>query len=139
MCHSAIDMLKSAVTKAGDVLASDLDLTPTIRPVLDASGIQNGVGYLNSMLSNGSYSVGVNRVYSRNGMLSDLVNATSDIRRSDSGVTDAITALNDNMADLGNRIEKMQVRLDDGTLVGHITAPLDASLGRRAALKSRNI
>lgn len=139
MGHGAIDMLKSAVTKAGDVLASDPNLTPTIRPVLDASGIQNGVGYLNSMLSNGSYSVGVNRVYARNGMLSDLVNATSDIRRSDSGVTDAITALNDNMADLGNRIEKMQVRLDDGTLVGHITAPLDASLGRRAALKARNI
>jgi hypothetical protein len=139
MGHGAIDMLKSAVTKAGDVLASDPNLTPTIRPVLDASGIQNGVGYLNSMLSNGSYSVGVNRVYARNGMLSDLVNATSDIRRSDSGVTDAIASLNDNMADLGNRIEKMQVRLDDGTLVGHITAPLDASLGRRAALKARNI
>ena len=49
--NSAIENLKSSIRKISDVVESDLDTQPTIRPVLDLSNIRTGTARLNAMMS----------------------------------------------------------------------------------------
>lgn len=52
--------LSNAIAKVSDIINSDMDTQPTIRPVLDLSEVTNGVGTLNSMLNGSSYAVAAN-------------------------------------------------------------------------------
>lgn len=47
---NAVDSLKNAMAKASDTLNNNVDMNPTIRPVLDLSDIQNGGKRLYSMM-----------------------------------------------------------------------------------------
>ena len=58
MADSAKRGLREAVTKIQDVLSSDVDATPVIRPVLDLSEVKTGVDGLGTMFSNNGF-VGV--------------------------------------------------------------------------------
>ena len=53
--QNAVDSFNKVVSRINDVLDGNIDIDPTIRPVLDLSGIQNGAKDLDGMLS-GSYS-----------------------------------------------------------------------------------
>ena len=46
----AVDSLKNAMSNISDVVNGDIDMTPTIRPVLDLSDVTAGAGTINSML-----------------------------------------------------------------------------------------
>ena len=50
--NSAIESMKDSIRKISDVINSDLDTQPTIRPVLDLSNIRSGTARLNAMVSN---------------------------------------------------------------------------------------
>lgn len=52
--------LSNAIAKVSDIINSDMDTQPTIRPILDLSEVTNGVGTLNSMLNGSSYAVAAN-------------------------------------------------------------------------------
>lgn len=51
----ALDGLRESMKHVGDILDSDMDVTPTIRPVLDLSEVQNGVSAIGGMLDGRSY------------------------------------------------------------------------------------
>lgn len=58
MGDKAKTALRSAIDTANEILDSDMDSTPTIRPVLDLSDVKNGVGVLGKMLdTNGNISI----------------------------------------------------------------------------------
>ena len=52
MADVAISGMKNAVSRISDVVNSDIDAQPTIRPVLDLTDVQNGASSIGSMLSN---------------------------------------------------------------------------------------
>ena len=52
MGDSAYDGIKTTISRISDVLNSDIDVNPTIRPVLDLSDIKNGANYINDTLGN---------------------------------------------------------------------------------------
>ncbi len=52
--------LSNAIAKVSDIINSDMDTQPTIRPVLDLNEVTNGIGTLNSMLNGSSYAVAAN-------------------------------------------------------------------------------
>lgn len=54
MADSARIGLNSAMSKIDNLLNSDLDMSPTIRPVLDLSDVENNVGNLNNLLNTSS-------------------------------------------------------------------------------------
>ena len=56
--EEATNSLSTALNSALNLLNSDMDAQPTIRPVLDLSDVQSGVGVLNGMFNNGP-SIGV--------------------------------------------------------------------------------
>ena len=53
MGRKAIDSMKSAIAHVSDIVNGEMDAEPTIRPVLDLSNVQNGVGKINSLFSKG--------------------------------------------------------------------------------------
>ena len=55
----AIESTKDGLQRAGAILNGDLDLDPTIKPVLDLTDIENGAGMINSLLPNGSIGLGL--------------------------------------------------------------------------------
>lgn len=84
MANSAREGLTNAISKATDVLNGKTDMQPTIRPVVDLSGVESGTSAINSMLSMGSrigISANVGAVSSmmsrrnQNGVNSDIVAA----------------------------------------------------------------
>ena len=90
MAKNAIDNVKSSIARMADVVNSDIDTQPTIRPVLDLSDIRSGAGTLSSMLNMGS-SVGVLAnvrsvssmmgQYGQNGVNGEVVSAINKLRK----------------------------------------------------------
>ena len=82
--------LTKAISRISDVINGDIDTQPTIRPILDLSDVESGVGYLSSMLSNGpsvgvkanldSISYGMNAKV-QNGVNGDVVSAIDKLRK----------------------------------------------------------
>lgn len=48
-----IDSMKSAINHVSDIVNNEMEAEPTIRPVLDLTNIQNGVGRINALFSKG--------------------------------------------------------------------------------------
>lgn len=88
VASSAIDALGNPLAMVQNVLNSDLDYDPTIRPVMDISGIQNGVKTINGMMPNTRVGLdfisnSMNRVKTTN---EDVVSAISGLSKQMEGV-----------------------------------------------------
>ena len=51
MTKDALQNTKSAIARVADVVQMDIDSQPTIRPVMDLSNVQSGVGAINTMFN----------------------------------------------------------------------------------------
>ena len=90
VANNAKKGLSGAISKIANIINSDMDTQPTIRPVLDLSDVESGAGYLNSMFDNGlsvgvasnlkAISSGVNAKI-QNGVNNDVVSAINKLRR----------------------------------------------------------
>lgn len=88
VANNAKNGLSRALSKVMNLINSDMDTQPTIRPVLDLSDVESGAGYLNSMF-NTNPSIGVMsnvRAISsgmnariQNGVNNDVVSAIDDL------------------------------------------------------------
>ena len=93
--ETATGTISSAISKLVDVMDSDIDMLPTIRPVLDLSDIESGAGTINGMLSLNPAITATNRVGSIN----------SNMRRvGQNGTADDITSAIEN---LGRKMDNM--------------------------------
>ena len=93
MADMARNGLGKAIAKVSDLINSDMDAQPTIRPILDLSDVESGVGYIGSMFNNQSV-----------GVMSNLSAISSGMNnRGQAGTTnDVISAINKLRKDLGN-------------------------------------
>lgn len=75
---SAIDGMSNAIVEMSDLLDTDIDMNPTITPVLDLSGVERGVQYLNRNLASRSFNLAGRVSDNQNGSssTSDGSNAT---------------------------------------------------------------
>jgi tape measure domain-containing protein len=90
MADSARKGLSKAISKVADVINSDMDTQPTIRPVLDLTDIRNGASSINSMFNStptmgvmsnlSAISSGMNAAR-QNGVNSDVVSAIDNLRK----------------------------------------------------------
>jgi hypothetical protein len=90
MADTARTGFGDAISRINDVLDGNMDVQPTIRPVLDLSDIRTGAGTISNLLSNrasvgvlanvGSINATMNR-RSQNGTNSDVVAAIGKLRR----------------------------------------------------------
>lgn len=94
MGDNAVSSISGAISRISDVINSDIDTQPTIRPVLDLSEVESGAGYLSSMFNNGP-SIGVmsNIKAISSGMNARVQNGTNN---------DVVSAIDKLRKDLGN-------------------------------------
>lgn len=89
MAESARSGLSNAISKISDVVDMDMDVQPTIRPVLDLSEIESGAGTISSMLDTqpslgvlsnvGAINTMMNRRI-QNGTTDDVISAIKDLK-----------------------------------------------------------
>lgn len=87
MADSARQGLSDAMSKVNNILSGDMDVQPTIRPVLDLSDVRSGAGAINGLLGNG-VTVGamanvnaIGSMMNQNGQGDDVVSAINRLRK----------------------------------------------------------
>ena len=111
MGEEATNSISSALNTALNLINSDMDANPTIRPVLDLSDVESGVGYLSGMFNNGpSLAVATNLGAISSGMNARIQNGQN------SDVVSAINKLSKNLGNVkGDTYNVNGVTYDDGS------------------------
>lgn len=135
----AMNVIVGIVQRIQDMLDGNLEYTPTIRPVMDATNIQNGVSAINSMFGN-RYLGSLGNIDYVSQIRADRGNIINPIVEVDN--TNVVDAINN----VGSRIDKleaamynMQIQMDSNATVGQIYNKMDKRLGRQAKYKERGI
>lgn len=135
----AMNAVVGIVQRIQDMLDGNLEYTPTIRPIMDATNIQNGVSAINSMFGN-RYLGSLGNIDYVSRIRADRGNIINPIVEVDN--TNVVDAINN----VGSRIDKleaamynMQIQMDSNTTVGQIYNKMDKRLGRQAKYKERGI
>lgn len=92
--NNAANSMSASISKISDAIMSDIDVQPTIRPVLDLSDVRSGTSTLSDMLNFGA-SVGV---LSNVGTISRMMNTNSQ----NGGTDEIVSAIRKLGKDLGN-------------------------------------
>ena len=118
--ETATNNLSSTISRISDMVNSDIDSQPTIRPVLDLSDVKTGVNAIGGMLNMDS-SIGVR---ANVGSISSMMNNRQNGATSDD-VVSAIDKLNKRMDGLGNTTYQINgITYDDGSNITDAVATL---------------
>lgn len=132
-----VDAFSESIGDLSDAADLGIDDAPSIRPVMDLSGIQNGVGRINSILSRdmaNSVSVGMPKRIDIGSAIGDLGTLQTQ------GNTNVVDVLREQMAQTERLIyllENQKIYLDGNTMVGKMIGKIDNALGQRAMLAGR--
>lgn len=139
--RSAMAGVQAELTNLTNVLNTDTDFTPTIRPVMDLSAVASGMSTMQSMFWNDS--VFYPNFSGRNAQMAasaiDQNRMPKQVRDYGPDILDAFNTLGDRVDALGNRIAQMKMVLDTGAAVGGMSQKMDQKLGQMANYKGRNI
>lgn len=135
MAESAKSGLSNVLQTVADIVNGGGEMEPTIRPVLDLSNVASGVDTLDSLF----YS---RRAIGLAGQASVAFSSPRDKSQAaftvnNSDVVAELKSLRGEMAAMAEKMERMRVVLDTGTLVGEMVGPMDTALGQRATYKGR--
>ena len=134
--NSALTSAQIGLKAISSVIENDIDTTPTIRPVLDLTDIQNGASGIGGLF--GSQSIGV----SSSSMASSIARRSSDnasvaVENPTADLSGSIVALNERINTLDESIRGMKVILDTGAVVGGIGSEMDRYLGKAKLRKNK--
>ena len=109
LARQSMDGMGKAMNQIGDVITNGIDPNPTIRPVVDLSNIQNGVGAINGMFNDtalgnlGGISASINRKI-QNGSNANVIDAIKDLKRAVSNISGDNYSINGVTYDDGSNI-----------------------------------
>lgn len=120
MGKDAVGSISNSINKISDIINSDIDAQPTIRPILDLSNIKTGSSAINDILGSGA---GLGVMSNING-ITTMMN-----RRSQNGVnSEVVSAIDKLRKDIGkiqgNSVSIGDVSYDDGSAVGNAVLEL---------------
>ena len=135
IAQSAKDGLNSAIKKIADTVDSDIDIQPTIRPVVDLSDVRRSADSINGMLNTqrSVYLAGKTSA----GMNSANLGVQNEVRLNNDNILREMNNLRKDISQLSNTVGKMQVVMDTGALVGAIAVPVNNALGRQSIYEKR--
>ncbi|MFQ7647725.1 MAG: tape measure protein [Clostridia bacterium] len=143
MARGTIQSVSRLISDMSTIIDSDMEITPTISPILDMTNVQNGINQMDSTLSaNRSIALGMSVVSkNQNGLayqFGDAISKLADANTQSNGqIVDAIDGLKSDLSDLVDKVSQLQVVMDTGELVGAISPEMDRSLGVAAMMKRR--
>ena len=142
MADYAVKGLTNAISKVKDVLDSNMDSNPTIRPVLDLSNVQNGVGTLSGMMNRMSGFTLSGSVAMAQQTVASMNSRTSANRAFEEQINDSITSLSESIkelrADMAKQYEASQATpevnlyMDSRKVASSIAKPMDKELNMLA-------
>ena len=139
--RSAMAGVKAELTNLTNVLNTDTDFIPTIRPVMDLSAVASGMSTMQSMFWNDS--VLYPNFSGRNAQMAasaiDQNRMPKPVRDYGPDILEAFNTLGDRVDALGDRVAQMKMVLDTGAAVGGMSQKMDQKLGQMANYKGRNI
>lgn len=127
--NSTLGIMQSAVEKA--YAAMNSETVPAITPVVNMNKLQNGIRTMDTALA-------AQRSY----LMANAANASIDtsvhkeVSINNQAAVDAITRLNGDILNLGDRLANMQIMLDTGIVAGQMAPAMNSELG---TLMSRSI
>lgn len=128
MADVAVDSIRNSIANIANMVNSDIDAQPTIRPVLDLSSVRAGANSISGILGTGS-SVGV---LARVGAINSSMNAYGQNGTNDD-IISAINKLGEDLANVGGNTTNINgITYDDGS---NITSAVEAIV--RAARMGR--
>lgn len=119
MGETAFDSIRSALSGINDIIDSDMDTTPTIRPVLDLTNVKAATGKLNGLFTNPSFTPLANlraignmsARNSQNGNSEDVVRAINRLGKSLNNVGNTYNSIDgvtyDNGSEISNAVETL--------------------------------
>ena len=125
--QSALDTVLSDMQAIQDLPLDQLEINPTIRPVLDTSAVASRAGMIDGLLG-GTRSIGFNtrQLEAQAQLLGDSTGA--DIN----SVNQQIMALRDQLAQLEETMTNIKMVVDTGALVGAMRTDIDKAMGAMA-------
>ena len=134
--NSIINTTKNLLSSLSQMNLSDMDISPTIRPVMDLSEISNGIRNLSGLMQNSqSYSIGAAISSDRARFNKDELTITVETTNTD--VVKAVNELKQEMSSMKDTMSKYKIYLDKKTLVGEMVDDMDTALGRKAEIARR--
>ena len=142
--RESISAISSSISRISDVINSDIDVEPTITPVIDLTNVRNGIGMINGAFgANRSMNLGMAIAANNqngNSYQTELFGKMYDMaEKANSKLTSAIDSLRSDFNDMASKLERMQVVLDSGALVGEIAPDMDSALGGLAKMNRRGV
>lgn len=132
MASSAKDGLANAISSISKIIDGEVECDPTIRPVLDLSDVENGVGRIGNMFSaKCSIDLAARTSFNADTSIANRQNG------SNRDIVDAVSALRGDVSSLKEVVGNLRVVMDSGALVGQITNGVDKALGKKARLAAR--
>ena len=119
MGETAFDSIRSALSGMNDIIDSDMDTTPTIRPVLDLTNVKATAGKLNGLFTDPAFTPLANlraignmsARNSQNGNSEDVVRAINRLGKSLNNVGNTYNSINgvtyDNGSEISNAVETL--------------------------------
>ena len=127
--------LSNAISTISDLMDGDMDMQPTIQPVLDLSNVTKGANELNSLFYPKMTMSLVGQAALAFGSSGDRGQMT--VKVDNTSVVEELRILRGEMTEMTARLERMQIVLDTGVMVGQMAAPMDEALGQRAIYRGR--
>lgn len=126
---TVIDAFGNPMQYVASMANGDIQYDPSIRPILDTSGIARGAYGINSMFQNQNVTL--------SGLSGQIAADIGQLDSRNSDVVEELKALREEMSGLSDDIQQMQVVMDTGALVGTMAGPMDKAMGRRAIYRGR--
>ena len=143
MAEDSVSNVQSVLKTIQNLALDDMDITPTITPVVDMSNVTAAARQIQALGFNGTpfsldtsnlsyYANAANPVNSREPQVQ-----TNDYSGIISSIRSEIAALAGTMAGVSGSLSSMRVVLDSGAIVGGIIDDVDHQLGRRGFYAGR--
>lgn len=125
----AAKSMTDTVARIANMISDDMDVQPTIRPIIDLSDVKTGVDAIGSMFGNTSMGITANT-----SAINSIISAASQNRGNDSVVA-KLNELNKKLDNLGNTTYQINgVTYDDGSNIATAVQTIT-----RAALRERRV
>lgn len=137
----SISAMSSSISRIADIVDGDIDYQPTIAPVLDLTNVRSGLGMIdNAFAANRGLSIGSSVAMGNQNDKSELFGKLQEVaEKSNNKLTSAIDSLRNDFSEMASKLERMQVVLDSGALVGEIAPDMDNALGGLARMNRRGV
>ena len=135
---TSVEGFQSGLKTFSDSLSLPMEDTPVVRPVLDLSDVNSGLGIMNGLFGDRSMAVKSAVMAETIGRQRSSVTGSESVNTDQSSaLSNAITTLNDRMSSLETAITNMKVVTETGALIGQIASGMDDKLGELAFMSER--